>query len=101
MTTETQKKNSINSDNWTFCHYKIADLRSQVMLSAEPTESEEPKYLYTVTVLKEETIEVSTEDFDTLEGACDFINNKYKRWEFVDQLNKKADEGGCGSCIAH
>lgn len=92
--------NIINNENWTHSHYKAKNLKAMITFGASP-EILDDSFLYFATVLDEEHNEVHQSEFDNLDAACHFINNKYlDTWEFVDaQAPKK--EGGCSTCVAH
>ncbi len=95
-------KNIINSDNWTFCYKAAGSLRVQVNLTAEPAQNPEDSILYSVTVIKNDKLEISVTDFQELTQACSYINERYKNWRLVDQTDKPKDDGsGCSTCVAH
>ncbi|MBL7664826.1 MAG: hypothetical protein JNM93_06800 [Bacteriovoracaceae bacterium] len=91
----------IDLENWTYSYYSLGDNRAQINLTGVPTESNETEFLYSVTVLKDEEVEISLKDFNDLESACTYINDRYKRWALVDGTNPKGKEGSCSSCQAH
>jgi hypothetical protein len=90
----------VNKDNWNFCHYKNSNLTALVSFGASP-EILEDKFIYYVSVIDEENNEQFQQEFDNVDTACSFINDKYAEfWDFKD-LSFKEDTGGCGSCTAH
>jgi hypothetical protein len=92
--------NQVHKDNWNFCHYKNNNLTALVSFGASP-EILEDKFIYYVSVIDEESNELFQQEFDQVESACSFINDKYSEfWDFND-LSINTDTGGCGSCAAH
>lgn len=91
----------INSDNWTFCHYASANLKAIISFGASP-ESTSDELEYYVTVIDEEGKDVFQKDFNSLDSACSYINNRYQKiWKFVDATVKTVDASGCSTCVAH
>lgn len=92
--------NTINTDNWTFCHFKAKNLKALITFGASPSILDDSFQYYT-TVLDEDHNEVFQAEFSSLDDACSYINNKYGEiWNFVDSRVKKS-EGGCSTCVAH
>lgn len=93
--------NNITENNWTFCHFKSLQLKAFISFGADPVEdlSAEPALLYFVTLTDHDDAEVFQSDFEKLDLACDFLNEKYGHWEFI---NAEEDNGGggCGTCAA-
>jgi hypothetical protein len=87
----------ITPDNWTFCYFKMAKSRALISIGAD-TESDE--FIYYSSVLDEKDMDIYQKEFNSLDSACQFINQNYSDWEFVNQL-KSDDSDGCSSCSAH
>lgn len=92
--------NRVNSDNWTFCHFKANDLKAFISFGASPDILDDT-FLYMATVVDSEHNEVFQKEFTQVDLACDYLNNKYSDlWDFVDARAPKK-EGGCSTCVAH
>lgn len=95
----------ITTDNWSHTQYNYEGLRAFISFGAhwdfEKYESSE--IIYFVTVLDEEENEVFQSQFQTLELACEYINERYQNeWPIIDLNNPpNQKEGGCASCVAH
>ena len=90
----------ITEQNWTFCHYKANSLKAFISFGASPDILDD-SFLYMSTVLDQDQNEVFQREFNNVNDACHFINNKYSDiWDFIDARSKKS-EGGCSSCAAH
>lgn len=97
MNTAFQNLNGlVTPDNWTFCHYKLNEKRSSISIGAD-TKSDE--FIYFVSVLDSEDRDIFQKEFSDLNVACQYINQNYNDWSFVNQL--KNDDGGCSTCSAH
>ena len=88
----------MNMDNWTHCFYKTQKLKAFISLGGIPRNQD--TLLYFVTVTDFSNKEVFQKPFEELNDAVFFIKNRYGHWEFED-MNKKSEGGGCGSCAAH
>ncbi|MAX65413.1 MAG: hypothetical protein QF441_16375 [Bacteriovoracaceae bacterium] len=97
METNTQ----FNQFNWNTAQYISEKYKAIIGLAASPQTANE--LIYVVTVIDQNHNEVFTKDFNTLELACTYINNKYADlWEFKDLSVAPANsEGGCSTCVAH
>lgn len=94
------ESNTINTDNWSFCHYKAKNLKALITFGASPSILDDSFQYYT-TVLDEEHNEVFQAEFNDLQEACNYINNKYSDiWNFTDSRVKKSADG-CSTCVAH
>ena len=92
--------NTINQENWTYCHYKAKNLKALITFGASPDILDD-SFLYFTTVLDEEHNEVFQAEFNSIDSACYFINKKYiDTWDFIDARAPKK-EGGCSTCVAH
>ena len=93
--------NTINSDNWTYCHYSSAQNKALITFGAS-AESMDQSYEYYVTVLNNDHDEVFQKEFNQLDMACRYINQRYQKiWKFVDATRPVVNESGCSTCIAH
>jgi hypothetical protein len=94
-------RNLINSDNWTFCHYASEQLKAVITFGASPDTSEK-EFDYYVTVVDEDNTEVFQKEFNKLDIACKYINQRYSDiWDFVDATAATKKAGGCSTCVAH
>lgn len=89
--------NKLTIKNWNYSHFNSEHFKALISIVGEESEGE-VLLKYCPTVLNEEEIEVFQKDFDSLEEAIDFANNKYGHWSFTDPTQK---EGGCSTCEAH
>ena len=95
------QQHSINSDNWTYCHYSSAQNRALITFGSKP-ELIDTAFEYYVTVLNTDNDEVFQKEFSQLEMACRYINKRYNNiWKFVDSTRPTVNESGCSTCIAH
>jgi hypothetical protein len=87
-------------DNWSYSCFKSSSLQVIISLGGSFDESSsEPIVEYLVTVLDEKQNETFQQNFNNLEKAVDFVNDRYGLWSFEEL---KANDGdGCGSCEAH
>jgi hypothetical protein len=93
-------KTLINADNWTYTHYKAADMKAFISFGA-PADLVDDSFIYMTTILDNENNEIFQKDFNQIDEACHFINSRYSEiWDFVDARATKK-EGGCDSCAAH
>lgn len=92
----------INSENWTYTHYKAQNMKAFISFGALPEGSiNQSEFIYMATVLDEENNEIFQRDFDDIDSACQFINKRYNPiWDFIDARVAKK-EGGCSTCVAH
>ena len=88
---------AVTEENWNSCHYTKAGLKGFVSLNALQDIRDRVKILYCVTVSDEHERDICQKDFGTIEKACDFINQHYAHWEFVNLVKNKK---GCSSCVA-
>jgi len=96
------KESNVNSTSWTYCQYTQGDLRALITLGASPDILDD-SFSYYSTVLDQDNVEVFQAEFNTLEKACEYINDRYKDdWDFLDaNAPKVADASGCSTCAAH
>jgi hypothetical protein len=93
--------NTVTAENWNFCQYKSDELKAFISLGASP-DILDNKFTYFVTVLDEHNNELQQDEFDDINAACHFINNKYSQiWDFNNLSVKESSGSGCGSCVAH
>ena len=53
-------------------------------------------------MLDQDNNEIFQQEYNTLDAACDNINQKYAEfWEYYDLSKTAIPSGGCGSCVAH
>lgn len=88
---------AISLENWAHCGYSSEKLRAVISLTAVPEDCD--KVLYSVTLTDLDDVEICQWDFPRLEGAVDFINEKYGGWDFYDTGAKSGS--GCDTCHAH
>ena len=93
--------NNVTEDNWTYCHFKSLQLKAFISFGADPSNVSdgEPALIYFVTLTDHDDAEVFQSDFDELNEACDFLNEKYGHWDFIDAEVDNGG-GGCGTCAA-
>lgn len=94
----------VTKDNWSHTHYSFENLRALITFGANWDDKlgKSSDLLYFVTVIDEDDHEVFQKQFQILNDACDYINNRYQNeWPIVDLANLKNKEGGCASCVAH
>ena len=89
----------ITEENWSICQYKSQKLQAFISLCASPSHTENKEF-YSVTLTDLEFHEVFQNDFEQLEKAIQFINEKYGHWEF-NNLQKSGSDSGCSTCQAH
>lgn len=89
---------SVNIENWTYCRYEKENFWAQITFGADPESLSEDRLEYYVTVLQDEMSEVFQQKFETLTGACLYLNQNYSDWTFHDQTAAKT---GCSTCAAH
>lgn len=86
--------------NWNYAQFTDGQLKAIIGLGASP-EILDDSFIYFVSVLDEDNNEIHQEEFNQVEMACDYINEKYSGiWSFND-LSKPEETGGCSSCSAH
>lgn len=86
---------AINPLNWNTTVYKSLDLKAFISIGADPIKPE--NLLYLVNLTDEHHLEYFQQEFQKLEDACAFINDRWSDWEEVDL----ATGSGCGTCSAH
>ena len=89
---------SINLENWTYTRFENGPYRAFLSFGADPESLSSDGFLYFVTVMDGEEIEVMQKTFETLTSACLYANENYGDWMWVDLTAKKE---GCSTCIAH
>ncbi len=89
----------VTGKNWNFCHYTKGGLKGFISLNALPDTFDRVKILYCVTVSDDHGMDICQKDFDGPSEACDFLNQHYAHWEFID-LTKNKNKKGCSSCAA-
>lgn len=91
-------------NNWNYSRYSQNNLKVIINLTATPVETNnnpDCEFLYSVTLLDENSNEVHQEDFSELNKACEYVNAKYLDiWDF-EEVKEETKSGGCGSCVAH
>ncbi|MBP9674807.1 MAG: hypothetical protein KBD63_06885 [Bacteriovoracaceae bacterium] len=91
----------INSENWTYCHFKRGSLFCRISSGGEPLSGGLIQDLFYVGVMDEEGKTFFQKTFTEFEKALNFINTQYADWDFKDATQNEASEGGCSTCIAH
>ncbi len=87
---------TINPMNWNTAFYKLSNLKAFISLGADPAKPDEVLYLVSLTDLEHQ--EHFQQEFNNLDRACAYINQRWGEWELSDL----ADSGsGCGTCAAH
>ncbi len=89
---------SINLENWTYTRFENGPYRAFISFGADPESLTTDEFLYFVTVMDGEEIEITQKSFASLTKACLFANENYGDWMWVDLTAKKE---GCSTCIAH
>lgn len=88
-------------DNWSYSCYKNSTLQVIISLGGVyQEETQDALVEYCVTVLADNQDEVFQRNFNDLDLAIDFINERYNDWDF-EEVQDKSSDGGCGSCEAH
>jgi hypothetical protein len=88
------------NQNWNYAQFTDGSLKAIIGLGASP-EILDDSFIYFVSVLDEDNNEIHQAEFNQVETACDYVNEKYSGiWSFND-LSKSEETGGCGSCSAH
>ncbi len=86
----------IDQENWNVSHFKQGLWRAQITFGADIERAE----IYFVTLMDQDFKEHFQRSFDGLESAIADINERYGKWAFVSDIEKKSDSG-CSSCQAH
>ena len=90
--------NILTSENWNTAYYKNDELKSFISFQITPGQ-EYPQYFSVVTNQNDETIIENAHE--SLQKACQFLNQKYQKlWEFHSMLIEQKS-GGCSTCVAH
>jgi len=90
----------ITPDNWTFTNYTDGELVAIITFGAS-SEILDDNFIYYVTLLDQDNNEIFQKEFNTIDAACLYANDKYQKiWDFENKL-KPAKAGGCSTCIAH
>lgn len=98
---ENEMINSITKENWTYTAYNHNDLQAFISFGADPDILSD-NFTYYATVIDSEHNEVFQKDFNEIETACEYLNNKYKGiWSFKNKMTQNDSSGGCSTCIAH
>ena len=88
-------------DNWSYSCFKNSSLQIILSLGGAYEENSNKAVIeYFVTVLEDGQSEVFQRNFQDLDEAIDFINDRYNGWKF-EEVKDKSSDGGCGSCEAH
>ena len=98
---ETIHVSEINPENWTYTSYSDDELNAFVSFGSDPDILSD-KFIYFATILDSEQNEVFQKEFETIEAACSYLNNKYSgTWKFINKLGANKNSGGCSTCVAH
>lgn len=92
----------IDANNYTFCCYENNNHKAIISFGMDP-DNMSGELDYFVTVVKNENTQVIQRKFESLDLACQSINEKYSDiWLFKNQtLKDSASSGGCSTCVAH
>jgi hypothetical protein len=88
----------INLTNWNYAYYKNGNLRVQIYMGADIQNDE--LYFVTSTDL-EAKHEFYQKEFQVLNEAVEYINERYSHFDFVPGKEIKDSGSGCGTCSAH
>lgn len=87
--------------NWNTSQYINENRKVIISLICDP-KHEDVQISYAITMLDQDNNEIFQQEYNTLDAACDNINQKYAEfWEYYDLSKTAIPSGGCGSCVAH
>ena len=89
----------INNENWSFCSYRLLNLKGFITLSGLEDSSGHIRFLYSVTITEDDQRDILQKDFSCIDDACHFLNRHYSHWQFHNAESQKKG-GGCASCQA-
>lgn len=95
--TNMNKNNPLNLSNWNYSYFNSEFFKAMISFVAEEND-QEIRYIYSPTVLDKNEVEIFQTDFNSLDKAIEFMNDRYGHWSFIDPLAKT---DGCSTCQAH
>jgi hypothetical protein len=90
----------ISPPDWNSCYFSRQGLKAFISLGAEWSGGAVQEFYY-INLCDEEWATIFQERHDSIDDACQKLNERYGHMELVDQRQSTQEAGGCSSCQAH